>query len=133
MIVDNKVRNRMGAWIRFVNKGPMREKVKSWYNAQPDKTSPVVRKVVDLTHWDMVHDWYTLDDLMAIYKDPPVEKVAEALHECGYPKEYANARAEIPLTETQGLRHLGGHHCLKKINPYAKYLDTAYRTNYRAQ
>jgi hypothetical protein len=128
-MLDSKVRNRMGAWIRHVDKKSMREKVKVWYDAQSDKSSPVVKKVVDLTHWDVVHDWYTIDNLMAIYKDPPVDEVAKALEQCGYPADYAAARAAVPITETQGLRYMGGHHCLKHINPLGKYLDRAYRVH----
>jgi hypothetical protein len=85
-----------------------------------------VRKVLDLAHWDLGLDFYTIDHLLTKYPEPQKSDLIQALIDCGYPQEFAEERSKQQPPETMGLYQLGGHHSLKYINPLKKYLDQKY-------
>jgi hypothetical protein len=122
-----KGKRAAGAWVRFVEKGPLRIQVEAWYNRQQNKNAPVVRKILDLAHWDFSLDFYTVDHLLTKYEDPQESDVIKALIECGYPPHHAEQRASQQELESMGLSYRGGHHAEWRNNPASKYLDRVYR------
>lgn len=122
----NTEKQKTGAWLRFVEKGPLRIQVEAWYNRQQDKQSGLVRKILDLTHWDLFLDFYTIEHLLTRYPEPREADVEAALIECGYPPKHAEQRAKIPITDNQGLFEMGGRYQHKSVNPLHKYAQ-AYR------
>jgi len=129
---SGKGKRAAGAWVRFVEKGPLRLKVQAWYERQPDKEAPIVRKILDLAHWDFKLDFYQLDHLLTRYPEPTESDVIAALIECGYPPHHAEQRASQQEPESMGLSYRGGHHAAWTYNPMKKYLDNAYRCEYKA-
>jgi hypothetical protein len=115
---------QFGVWLRRANHKRIRTKTAEWYSRQPNKSSNLVRRVVDLVHWDVVLEWYTIDHLTARYGLPNEEAVTSALFECGYPRLYAASRAKPLRYERQGVFYLGPTQQRQRVNPLMKYLST---------
>jgi hypothetical protein len=124
---------KYGMWLRRYNQGKLRRKTTEWYHAKENKNDPVVRKVVDLAHWDLRLDFYTLDHLVSKYVEPTEEAVTAALMECGWPKLLAATRARKDVYESRGCFRLGPTFQRQKINPLRKYLDTERTSIYRSK
>lgn len=121
-----KGKRAAGAWVRYVDKGPLRNRVQEWYDRQPNKKAPIVLKILDLAHWDFSLDFYGEDQLLARYPEPTEPEVIAALIECGYPPHHAEQRASQQEPESSGLSYRGGRYTGWSYNPMLKYLDKTY-------